>query len=175
VRLTRRRVRRRPHRATHLRFPAAPCSFFPNRPAKGFEEAIERYKELTPKIVMAGPTNFAPAIDAACSIVAQTRMYHILVIIADGQVTTQKATMDAILRAAALPLSIVVVGVGDGPWEMMEEFDDNLPERAFDNFQFVNFSKVVAESKENPDVQFAIAALQEIPEQFKAIRKLGYI
>jgi len=57
----------------------------------------------------------------------------------------------------------------------MEEFDDGLPERAFDNFQFVNFSKVVHDNPKNPDIAFAIAALMEIPEQFQAIRALKYI
>lgn len=124
---------------------------------------------------MAGPTNFAPAIEAAIEIVRTTRMYHILLIIADGQVTNAAHTIAAIVKASALPLSIIVVGVGDGPWDMMEEFDDNLPDRQFDNFQFVNFSQTFAENPGNPEVAFAIAALMEIPEQFIAIRKLGLI
>ena len=46
-----------------------------------------------------------------------------------------------------------MVGVGDGPWDLMEEFDDKLPQRKFDNFQFVPMVSTMARA-ENREVTF---------------------
>ena len=61
--------------------------------------------------------------------------FHILLILADGQMEEAEATLSALVDASQYPLSIVMVGVGDGPWGLMEDCDDLLPARKFDNFQ----------------------------------------
>jgi len=40
-----------------------------------------------------------------------------------------------ICDTSAYPLAIILVGVGDGPWEDMRKFDDRIPARDYDNFQ----------------------------------------
>eukprot|EP01124_Arcella_intermedia_P013682 TRINITY_DN2009_c0_g1_i1.p1 TRINITY_DN2009_c0_g1~~TRINITY_DN2009_c0_g1_i1.p1 ORF type:complete len:284 (+),score=42.44 TRINITY_DN2009_c0_g1_i1:75-926(+) len=149
--------------------------FFPDgRPANGFQEVLNRYSEIAPMVALSGPTSFAPLIKEAIQCVARGGGYHILLIIADGQVDNVKDTEQAIVEASNYPLSIIMVGVGDGPWELMEDFDDNLPKRKFDNFQFVPFYKTM-ERAENREVTFSIASLQEIPEQYLAIKSLGLL
>ncbi|PWZ34421.1 E3 ubiquitin-protein ligase RGLG2 [Zea mays] len=160
------------------------------RPCNGFEEALDRYRELVPHLRLAGPTSFAPIIEMAMTIVEQSGgQYHVLLIIADGQVTRsvdtasgqlssqEQKTVDAIVKASELPLSIVLVGVGDGPWDMMKEFDDNIPSRAFDNFQFVNFSEIMSKNmaQSRKEAAFALSALMEIPQQYKATVELGIL
>lgn len=163
-------------------------SFYPDhRPCDGFEEALARYKEILPFIKLSGPTSFAPIVDAAINIVEQSNgQYHVLVIIADGKVTRnldvppgrlspqEQETVNSIVAASHYPLSIVLVGVGDGPWDAMQRFDDSIPHREFDNFQFVNFTKIMSENKDRSkkEAAFALAALMEIPFQYRATQSL---
>lgn len=164
--------------------------FEDGRPCNGFAEVLQRYRQILPHIKLSGPTSFAPIIEAAVRIVELSGgQYHVLVIIADGQVTRsvdlgqgeqssqEKATVDAICAASNYPLSIVLVGVGDGPWDTMEEFDDNLPQRNFDNFQFVNLTRIMASrgSPEQLAAKFALMALMEVPLQYKACVEMDLV
>ncbi|CAN7129738.1 unnamed protein product [Brassica rapa subsp. narinosa] len=156
----------------------------------GFEEVLMCYREIVPQLRLAGPTSFAPIIERAITIVEESGgQYHVLLIIADGQVTRsvdtehgavspqEQQTIDAIVRASEYPLSIVLVGVGDGPWDTMRQFDDNIPARAFDNFQFVNFTDIMSKSVDpaRKEAEFALSALMEIPSQYKATLELGLL
>eukprot|EP00262_Sarcandra_glabra_P004616 TRINITY_DN1574_c0_g1_i1.p1 TRINITY_DN1574_c0_g1~~TRINITY_DN1574_c0_g1_i1.p1 ORF type:complete len:164 (+),score=21.18 TRINITY_DN1574_c0_g1_i1:343-834(+) len=53
---------------------------------------------------------------------------------------------------------------------MMQKFDDNIPARAFDNFQFVNFTEIMSRNipMSKKETEFALGALMEIPTQYKA-------
>uniref|UniRef100_A0A7N0UWW8 VWFA domain-containing protein n=1 Tax=Kalanchoe fedtschenkoi TaxID=63787 RepID=A0A7N0UWW8_KALFE len=166
-------------------------SFYPDdRFCNGFEEVLMRYREIVPQLRLAGPTSFAPVIEMAISIVERSGgQYHVLLIIADGQVTRsvdtangqlspqESRTVEAIVKASEYPLSIILVGVGDGPWDMMREFDDNIPARAFDNFQFVNFTEIMCKnmSMSRKQTEFALSALMEIPSQYKATIELNML
>ncbi|KAK6129352.1 hypothetical protein DH2020_036903 [Rehmannia glutinosa] len=166
-------------------------SFYPDeRFCNGFEEVLSRYREIVPNLKLAGPTSFAPIIEMATTIVEQSGgQYHVLLIIADGQVTRsvdtgngqlspqERRTVQAIVEARQFPLSIILVGVGDGPWDMMREFDDNIPARDFDNFQFVNFTEIMSKHahQSRKETEFALAALMEIPSQYKATMELNLL
>lgn len=171
----------------------------------GIDDALATYKTLAPRVRLAGPTTFGPLIRQAINHVINTRTYHVLLIVADGQVTRpagllpgvlstfEEDTIQAIQQASFYPLSIVMVGVGDGPWDAMRHFDDNVPDREFDNFQFVQLdttrlTKAAAAAAaaagtaaygaraaqlEALESKFAVEALQEVPDQWTEINHLG--
>ncbi|CAH0520813.1 unnamed protein product [Peronospora belbahrii] len=160
-----------------------------NQTGYSLENLRSRYREVVRNVVMAGPTSFAPVINEAVNIVHRTGEYHILLIIADGQVTrsvdiprhavskNEKETIDAITYASNFPLSIIMVGVGDGPWDSMIYFDKYLLHRKFDNFRFVEYHKITSQFNDlqMKEAQFAVQALMEIPDQYRAIKAMKYL
>jgi hypothetical protein len=48
--------------------------------------------------------------------------YYILLILTDGAIMDYQETVDQIVRSSGLPLSIVIVGVGDADFSSMEKY-----------------------------------------------------
>ncbi|XP_071709996.1 protein BONZAI 3-like [Rutidosis leptorrhynchoides] len=72
-----------------------------------------------------GPTLLAPVVKQAAEIAAQSlsnnsNKYFVLLIITDGVLTDLQETKDALVSASDLPLSILIVGVGNADFKQME-------------------------------------------------------
>lgn len=100
----------------------------------------------------------------------QNQNYLIHLIITDGIINDMEKTIDEIVRGSSLPLSIIIVGVGDADFTSMDVLDaDDEPlyskkykkYMASDIVQFVPFS----EFKNDPRL-LAKEVLEEIPRQF---------
>jgi E3 ubiquitin-protein ligase RGLG len=144
-------------------------------PCYTFNHVLQIYNDIlskisTGQIQMSGPTCFSALIRKAIEIVKVNRSYHILLIICDGEISNKQKTINAIVEASNHPLSIICIGVGKANFSIMEEFDDDIPKRKFDNFQFVDFYKTMKQC-ENEHVEFSKACMMEIPDQFNYIKK----
>lgn len=153
----------------------------------GFVEVADIYDQLAGRVLPCGPTNFAPLIRTMINLTKQRGSYQILFIITDGVIDLKKDEEDttaAIIEASNYPISIIVCGVGDGPFDLMRKFDDDLklsnrlPPRKFDNFQFVDTHNIIPLYKNISKVREAELArhiLMEIPEQYECIKRLGLL
>jgi len=146
----------------------------------GFEALKQGYLQALTQVKMSGPTTFAPLILQAIEIEKAHGGHQLLhlIIITDGNVSNVQNDKLAIVAASQFPISITAIGVGDGPFDKMVEFDDMQGSgRLFDNFQFVDFTKFEGEysKSENADELLAALVFNELPEQYSAMEKLGYL
>ena len=97
------------------------------------------------------------------------QQYFILLLITDGIINDMQKTIDEIVNASSLPLSIIIVGVGNEDFESMNQLDaDEEPlysekyKKIMDRdiVQFVPFR----EFKDNP-ILLAKQTLEEVPNQ----------
>ena len=135
-----------------------------------------------PSVELGGPTNFAPVIQNAIELLGTSshrNLFHVLVILAEGQIVSQSPTREAVLAAAAYPLSIVVVGMGDGPWDFLIDLENSCRNRPYPNFHFLPFHELMAEAREledriAPETYLALSVAEPIPEQKRTATALGY-
>jgi len=151
------------------------------------ENVIKYYKESLNKVKFKGPTYFTPVIKKVMSDIYDEKMnkkeenhYHILLMLTDGIIIDMKDTVDCIVEASKLPLSIVIVGIGKADFENMESLDGDITPlvnsfgeiRKRDIVQFVEFNTFKEKNAtEDDDKELAEEVLKEIPRQIEEYYK----
>ncbi|XP_066942363.1 copine-8-like isoform X1 [Macrobrachium rosenbergii] len=144
---------------------------------------IEAYYNCLNRVQLYGPTNFAPIINHVARFAASNRAgdkYFILLIITDGIITDMPQTKEAIVNAATLPLSIIIVGVGGADFSNMEELDGDVVRlssngryAARDIVQFVPFTQFLKGGGDPHIARMKLAreVLAEVPDQVLSYMK----
>lgn len=132
---------------------------------------VGAYQNCIRSVELYGPTNVAPIINrvakSAQSAVG-TASYFVLLLLTDGVLSDMSDTIDALVRASRLPLSVIIVGVGQADFSDMNALDCDegflsSPRNgtaARDIVQFVPFR----DFKQDP-IALAKAVLAEVPKQ----------
>ena len=135
------------------------------------DNVIEEYRNCFRNIQLAGPTMFCPMIKKVIQnikIENNPLKYHILLILTDGIILDMQDTIDALVEGSFLPLSVIIIGVGNDHFQEMIVLDgDDVPlvssrgiKRMRDLVQFVPFNKY----RYNPNI-LAEQVLEEVPRQ----------
>jgi hypothetical protein len=147
---------------------------------KGINNIIKTYRESLKKITLAAPTFFSPVIDKVISEIKydlqnrrEENHYYILLILTDGNINDMNQTRDKIVEASYLPLSIIIVGIGNTNFELMDVLDgDKYPLtntkgelRKRDIVQFVKFEDFKKNNAVDYGTDLTEEVLKEIPTQ----------
>jgi len=160
-----------------------PCNFnYQNPFVERVDGILQIYKDSLSKIQLYGPTNFAPVITQCANMAREeTRegnndAFFVLLILTDGVITDMDATKKTIIDNSNLPFSIIIVGVGDADFSLMDELDSDDHLLSFggktavrDIVQFVPYKDFIGHGNDI-QVQTALASsvLEEVPGQVSA-------
>lgn len=130
--------------------------------------------------IFSGPTCFSPTIHRVINLAratpqtAHSQKYFVLMIITDGVINDTDATIDALRIASTLPISIIIVGVGNADFSTMDALDGDDGKLGFrDIVQFVplrdflpNGHTYTMADAEKIQESVGRTLLDEIPRQF---------
>ncbi|XP_029007871.1 copine-9-like isoform X1 [Betta splendens] len=163
---------------------AFPLNSIPENPnCVGIEGVLEAYFQSLRSVQLYGPTNFATVITQVARCAAEVTdgsQYFVLLMITDGVISDMAQTKEAVVNAASLPMSIIIVGVGPAEFDAMEELDGDevrvssrgrFAER--DIVQFVPFRDYIDRSGNQilSMARLAKDVLAEIPDQLLSFMK----
>ena len=143
-----------------------------NASVSGLDGIMDAYDKALRKVVLDGPTNFEAILKKAMEMAQKNKRngskeYLILLILTDGQIHDMQSTINCLIQSAGLPLSVIIVGVGNADFRNMEvlDGDDGLQndrglEAERDLVQFVPFNKFGGNKE-----LLAKEVLAEIPTQ----------
>merc|ERR1711971_528011 len=149
------------------------------RPDPDAKVNLEAMPNADGKQELHGPTLFAPVIKymarqaQRCN--SKPTDYSILLIITDGIITDMEETKRAIIKASGLPLSIIIVGVGDEDFSQMKQLDSDATllqiGKSIAKRDIVQFIEMKTEEEEEGrkvlrrKEDLAKEVLQEVPQQ----------
>ena len=159
-----------PKRISHF----FPINFNPQNPfVDKFDTLFQAYHHCIQNIVFSGPTYFAPILHQINEFTKRRYQsdpynYSVFLLLTDGIINDLQESIDEIVKGCYLPLSIIIVGLGNENFEKMEILDaDDVPlvsswgeTMKRDIVQFVPFVKF----KNNPIV-LREEVLDEVPVQ----------
>ena len=145
-----------------------------NPSIKYIDGVLQEYRNFITKIHLSGPTYFSPMINDLIFEVdreleeGKVFNYHIIMILTDGMIDDLAETKDSLVAASFLPISVIIIGIGNGDFTKMDVLDadviplyDSTGRKADrDLVQFVPYNQF----KDNPQ-KLAEQVLEEIPRQ----------
>ena len=102
------------------------------------------YEYALNNVELSGPTFFAPLIAETMRMCeyhknSESDVYTILLILTDGEIHDMDKTIDLIVKSSHLPLSIIIVGIGNADFTAMDTLDGD--EGALTNSRGIKASK----------------------------------
>ncbi|KAF7097398.1 hypothetical protein CFC21_099225 [Triticum aestivum] len=138
----------------------------------GVAEAFAAYESTLKLVSLAGPTMFGPVINKAAEIVSHSvengsKTYSVLLIITAGEFTDKQETVDSTVRASELPLSIIIVGIGDADFTGMKMLEAGYGKRLESSTGHVASRNIVqfARMKKNGGQKVLQGLLDKLPGQ----------
>ncbi|KAL6620140.1 hypothetical protein ACP70R_035279 [Stipagrostis hirtigluma subsp. patula] len=141
----------------------------------GVDGIMSAYNTTLYRVSLAGPTMFGPVINKAAEIASHSlqyanNKYFVLLIITDGVLTDIQETKDSIVRASDLPLSILIVGVGNADFKQMEILDADNGKRLESSTGRIATRDIVQfvpmRNFQGGEISVVQSLLEELPGQF---------